>query len=108
MRHAVAIAVEREPEIFVNQCFGGLAIVVGNDRQGTQRFRLESIQRPLPCLTMLTLIGNFGQLARHDVVEGEVLIPERDSIEGLHTRVVQRERAGCLGVRAAHLGGAIE
>ena len=45
----------------MNQRFGGLAVVVRKDRQRTQRFALESIQRALACLAMQALIGDLGQ-----------------------------------------------
>jgi hypothetical protein len=45
----------------MDQRFGRIAIVIGNDGQGAQGFRLESIYRSLACFAMLAPVGNFGQ-----------------------------------------------
>jgi hypothetical protein len=61
MRHTVTITVEREPEIFMYKRFGGVAVVVRDDRQWTQRLRFEAFERSLAGFAMQTLIGNLGQ-----------------------------------------------
>ena len=49
----------------MDQRFGRVAVVVRNDRQRPQRFRLEAIQRALAGLAMQALIGDFGQPLPH-------------------------------------------
>jgi hypothetical protein len=57
----VAIPVEGQTEIFVDKRVGRVAVVVRNDRQRPQRFRLEALQRTFAGLAMQALIGDFGQ-----------------------------------------------
>ncbi len=45
----------------MDQRFGRIAIVIGNDGQGAPGFRLESIHRPLAGFAMFPPVGNFGQ-----------------------------------------------
>src|SRR5712691_1590688 len=63
--NAITVAVEREPEILMYQRFRRVAVIVRNDRQRTQRFRLETVQRALAGLTMQALIGDFAQPLPH-------------------------------------------
>jgi hypothetical protein len=76
MRHAVAVGIELNPEIFVDQRFHRVAVIIGDHRQWTQRFRLETIDGPLSGFAMLALIGDFDQplpcLAIHIVKIGEL------------------------------------
>jgi hypothetical protein len=59
--NTVTIAIESQPEVLVDERFGGVAIVIGNDRQWPQCFRLEAFQRPFAGLAMQALIGDLGQ-----------------------------------------------
>lgn len=47
--------------IFVDERFDGVAIVIGDDRQGTQGFGLEPIHRAFSRLAMQSLIGGLGE-----------------------------------------------
>jgi len=75
MRHAVAVGVELNPQIFVDQRLHRVAVIIGN-RQRAQSFRLEAVHGPLPCFAMLALVGDFDQplsrLAIHIVKIGEL------------------------------------
>jgi len=59
--NTITIAIESQPEVLVDERFGGVAVVIGNDRQWPQCFRLEAFQRPFAGLAMQALIGDFGQ-----------------------------------------------
>jgi hypothetical protein len=61
MRHAVAVPVELNAEILVDQRVGGIAIIVGDDGQRPQCLPLKAIYRPLAGFTMQALIGDSGQ-----------------------------------------------
>ena len=43
--NTVTIAVECQAEIFVDEPFGDVAVIVRNDRQRTERFRFEAVER---------------------------------------------------------------
>ena len=59
MWHAVSIAIELESQIFVNQRFDRVAVVVRNDGQRTEGLGLEALYRALPCLAVQSLVGDF-------------------------------------------------
>ena len=57
----VTVAVERQTQVFVDQRFGGVAVVVRDDRQWPQSLGLETFERALTRLAMYPLIGDFCQ-----------------------------------------------
>src|SRR5205823_6581970 len=60
-RHAVAVAVKLQSNIFVDQQFRAVAVVIRNDRQRLERSGLKAIDGPLARLAVLALIGDFGE-----------------------------------------------
>jgi hypothetical protein len=60
-RHTVAIPLEVQTEVLVNQRLYLVPIVVGDDRQGAQSIGLESIDGALTCFAVQALIGDFCQ-----------------------------------------------
>ena len=58
-RHTVAIAVEAEAEILVNQSLGKIAIVGRDCGQGSQGLWLKAFLRSLIGFAMASLIGHF-------------------------------------------------
>jgi len=61
----VTIAVECQAEIFVDERFGDVAVIVRNDRQRFESFGLKAFQRPLTGFAMHPLIGDLGQPLPH-------------------------------------------
>src|ERR1019366_9158772 len=76
MRHAVAIAVELQTDVFMHQRLDGISVVGHDDRQRTERGRHKTVDRPLSCFAMHPLIGDLLQplacLAVYIVQIGEV------------------------------------
>ena len=57
--HAVAIAVEGEPDIFVDQRFGRVAVIGQQSRQRSQRLRLKTFIGWLAGFAVLALVGDL-------------------------------------------------
>ena len=74
--HTVAVPIEVQTEVFVDERLHLVAIVIGDDRQGAQSIGLESIDGSLARFAVLSLVGDFGQplprLAIHVMQIGEV------------------------------------
>jgi hypothetical protein len=72
----VTVSIEVQAEIFVDESFHGIAIVVRNDRQRTQGIGLESIDGALTGFAVQSLVGDFRQpvprLAIHIMQIGEL------------------------------------
>ena len=72
-RHAIAVAIESQSEIFVNQGFGNIAVVGREQWQGPQRLGLETIIGSLAGFAVLASVGDFLQpLARLRVDVAEI------------------------------------
>jgi hypothetical protein len=64
-RSTVAVAVEANADIVVNQRISGVAVVGPQRWQCSQGLRLEAIHTALPRFAVLALVGNFSEpLAR--------------------------------------------
>jgi hypothetical protein len=76
MRNAVAIAIELQTKILVDQGLDGVAVIVRDHWQRAQGIGAEAINGSLPGFMMEALIGNFSQplsrLAVHIVQVGEL------------------------------------
>src|SRR5215813_4993017 len=76
MRHTVTIAVELQAHVFMDQRLDGVAVVRCDDRQRTERTRLEAVDRSLTRFPVHTLIGGliepFARLAVHIMEIGKV------------------------------------
>ena len=59
MRHAVAIAVELQSYVFVNQRLNGVAIIRRDDRQASESIGLETIDRALSCFAVQAPVGDL-------------------------------------------------
>jgi hypothetical protein len=67
-RHAVAVAIERQPEIFVDQSLRGVTIVGHDHGQSAPSLGLKARFGSLSGFAMATLIGNlFEPVARLQV-----------------------------------------
>jgi hypothetical protein len=60
-RHAVAVAIERQPEIFVDQSFCGIAIIGHDHGQSAQGLGLKARRGSLTGFAMAALIGHLFQ-----------------------------------------------
>ena len=58
-RHAVAIAIEREPNIFMDQRFDGFTVIGNHGRQRPERLRLKAFIGSLAGFAVLTPVGNL-------------------------------------------------
>ena len=64
-RHAVAVAIERQADIFVHERLGAIAIIGKHRRQRPERFGLKTLVGRLTGFAMRALVGDFFQpLAR--------------------------------------------
>jgi hypothetical protein len=74
--HTVAVSIEVQTQVFVDERLHLVAIVIGNDGQGAEGIGLESIDRPLSRFAVLTLVSDFCQplsrLAIHIMQIGEL------------------------------------
>ena len=61
MRHAVAIAIELQAQIFVDQRLDGVAIIIRDDRQRAEGIGLEAIDGSLSGFTVESPIGDLGR-----------------------------------------------
>ncbi len=96
--HTVAVSVEVQTEVFVDERLYLVAIVIGDDRQGAQSTGLESIDRPLARLAVLSLVSDFRQpltrLAVHVMQVREVAqgpeTPARIADGALHFAFIEK------------------
>ena len=71
--HAVPVAIEGETQIFMNERFGGIAVIGSIAGRGRESFGLETFVGRLAGFAMLALIGDFFQpLARLRVHIGQI------------------------------------
>jgi len=59
--HAVAVAIERQSEIFVDQSLGAIPIIGHDDRQSSQSLGLKARCGSFSGFAMATLIGHLFQ-----------------------------------------------
>jgi hypothetical protein len=58
-RGAVAVAIEVQAKILVDECFGGVAIIGSQSGEGPQAVRAEAVARSLACFAVEALVGDF-------------------------------------------------
>jgi hypothetical protein len=59
VRHTVAVAIELQADVFVNESFDRVAMIGRDDRQGAQNCGLKSVDGALAGFP-LPLVGDFG------------------------------------------------
>ena len=93
MRHAVAIAVELQSHVFVNQRLDGVAIVRRDDRQTSEGIGLETIDWALSRFAVQAPVGDliepFTCLAVHiveveEIAQGPEVLPDVTDATAFH------------------------